>query len=118
MTNFTKTFHIDRKKWQRGNDPDRTYLWSSGQQKGCCLGHVIHQSTKCSWDELNNLKSPMHYYGKASILTIKTFNGSSDNVLADNAMSINDDRCISDKERERQLIELFNNNGYGLEFYN
>lgn len=131
MTTYKKTFRIDRKKWQRGKPAHMTFLWDEGQQKGCCLGHVIHQTSKCSWNNLTGMTTPKDYYSKPSVLTMSKYTKAlynpicepslsdiTDNTLADEAMSINDDMGLPEPEREDALIHLFNRYGYKLEFYN
>jgi len=124
MTKFIKTFRIDRKKWLRGKLDfyNNNVLWCDKRQAGCCLGHVIHQTMKCSWDDLKGGGSPEDFYKKPSLLT--QYNESSNyiylenNSLAQSAMLINDDVMCSDEDREKDLKDLFNSHGYNLEFYN
>jgi hypothetical protein len=118
-----KTFRIDRKKWLRGMSTVENSLWCADRQAGCCLGHVIHQTTKCSWDDLESLREPKKFYKKPSILTeirfsFPDYGNLVNNTLALEAMVINDDAMCSDEDREKDLKELFNRHGYNLEFYN
>lgn len=113
-----KTFRINRKKWLRG-DQIHAQLWDSTQNKGCCLGHVIKQTTNCSWANLDGKTCPEHYYTKNSLLTeIRLDEGCHDNYLTKEAMNINDNPDITDNDREGALIKLFSKHGYNLEFYN
>jgi len=113
-----KRIRINRSRWMRGQSPEKSsMLWSSRLQKGCCLGHAIHQISKCPWDSLNNLTSPRHYFDKESFLTERHGVGCSDNLFADDAMAINDDTSLSETAREVALTKLFKAHGYDLEFY-
>ena len=103
----------------RGKSPENTtYLWSNKEKKGCCLGHAIHQIERCPWKNLNLLSSPKQYFNKESFLTERHGVGCSDNLLADEAMIINDSACTDDDEKEKQLISLFRAHGLDLKFYN
>ena len=120
-----KTFRIDRKKWLRGGSTFENRLWCAQRQAGCCLGHVIHQTTKCSWDDLEGLGEPKKFYKQPSMLTEYSSDLSyhnyvylENNRLAQEAMLINDETLTPDDVREEQLKELFNKHGYNLEFYN
>jgi hypothetical protein len=122
-----KTFRIDRKKWLRGESTTENLLWCADRKAGCCLGHVIHQTTKCSWDDLESLGEPKKFYKKSSMLTeisvdtefsFDDYVSLENNRLAQEAMLINDDVMCSDEDREKDLKDLFNRHGYNLEFYN
>lgn len=122
----TQKIRIDRKKWRRGQvgqEGLNVYLWKQEDKLGCCLGHLIHQKSKCSWVELHNKFYPMGFFKGASYLTEKkkdySFNnGVVDNAFASAAAEINDNDKINNQEREARLIVLFANNGFALEFYN
>lgn len=122
-----RTIQINRKKWQRGQIIDN-FLWNNKTCQGCILGHVIHKTQKCSWDELDFMTTPKEYFTRESILTNRCnedyddFFGCTyeiDNTLfAEKAMEINDDTVIDDETREKILTQLFKENGYNLKFYN
>ena len=120
---------INRKKWLRGNkNPEGNqftpYLWNKECNAGCCLGHVIHQTNKVPYKDLNGLSSPENYFQRGSILTdyLGEYYGAdqvtANNSFAQQAMKINDNSFISEEKREQRLIELFLKNGLILEFYN
>lgn len=119
-----KTIRINRKKWLRGAGVDLdgafvpNYLWCPDRQAGCCLGHAIHQTAKCSWKDLAGKSIPESYYRKNSFLTDLRTDGTANNWFADDAMSINDAADISEEKREKRLIEIFAENHIELEFYN
>lgn len=120
---MTKKIRIDRTKWARGKTFGTTnWLWSWATNKGCCLGHAIHQVSKCSWLKLSNSASPDLFFKRSSFLTymVPNKNGSIviNNRLADLAIEYNDAPFISDSDREETLIKLFKEHGYELEFYN
>jgi len=99
------------------------------QNAGCCLGHFIHQTTKCAWSKLNILPTPENYYTKANKknpLVIEavyhelggSFSDIANSPFACRAMGINDCLNINDEQREEELKDLFFSEGYILEFYN
>lgn len=113
-------FRINRKRWLRGTV--NSFLWNDNVQRGCCLGHIIKQATKCTWDKLHFLESPTYYninknHGLEFLL--EKHNDNYDNSeLAIEAMIINDYVDLSDKEREEKLISLFKKHKVTIEFYN
>ena len=115
-----KTIRINRAKWLRGKTSQKNYLWCSKRQAGCCLGHAIHQTTKCSWKDLDKIDNPRTYYSRESFLTEPTFhvNGFKNNEFALAAMDLNDDIRVDSTVREELLIKLFAENNIKLEFYN
>jgi len=113
-----KTIRINRAKWLRGSVDSSNYLWCSERQAGCCLGHAIHQTAKCAWEDLAGKSLPSSYYDKSSFLTEAVLDGGfASNELANEAMSINDAN-ISEASREERLTELFRSYNIKLEFYN
>lgn len=129
-----KTIRIDRKKWARGGNEAMNLLWDKEVQKGCCLGHVIHQTSRCAWDALDQKGCPDEVFKKDSLLTIKSdpytytcqYTGKTltedgivaDSELAKKAMQINDAASITEKQREQRLTELFAKHDIKLEFFN
>lgn len=114
-----KTIRINRAKWLRGKTSQKNYLWCSKRQAGCCLGHAIHQTTKCSWKDLDKIDNPRTYYSRESFLTESIFdvNGLKNNQFALAAMDLND-TIVDSTVREELLIKLFAENNIKLEFYN
>jgi hypothetical protein len=120
-----RKIRIDRNKWARGlNEKGNywkiNYLWNNDTQKGCCLGHVIHQVCKCSWNKLNNIGEPEEYYRAPSLLTDKDDCewDVTNNEFAKEAIKINDKHDFLDSVREKKLISLFRENNLELEFFN
>lgn len=120
-----RTIRINRKRWARGlrnnkegiNIPN--LLYDSSDNNACCLGHVIHQTTKCSWKALDQKYDPYAFFKKESILTKDAgFGDVTNNKLAEKAIDINDDYGISDQKREEKLTKLFAKHKIKLEFYN
>ena len=120
---------IDRKKWLRGSkDPQgneaSVYLWNNECNAGCCLGHVIHQTNKVPYNNLDQLSSPEDFFHRASLLTnyhadyYGDESAVANNSFAQLAMRINDNKDYTEELREEKLIELFLENGIILEFYN
>lgn len=132
-----KTVKIDRKKWARGTRFTKKYrdvientLWSNRYKVGCCLGHVIKQTTHCSWDDLNCKSRPSDFYDKKSILSDVITDSYDDliggeitetevvnNKLAKMAMEINDNQNFSGLQREKNLTKLFAKHKIKLVFY-
>lgn len=126
-----KKIRINRKKWARADGDDyEGRLWNADEGVGCCLGHLIHQVSKCSWDKLDGLITPDDFYTGKGILTSMLSENDpiylhynrkkviDNNEFSDQAMFINDDEGLSGKQRERKLISLFYQNDFELEFYN
>lgn len=122
-----KTITISRKKWLRGKRLNEeaikqiNHLWDSKEQAGCCLGHVIHQTTRCAWSALDGLCEPRQFFNGKSILTNAALGDPwapyrDNNVFADDAMTINDNDSLSEAEREQALIDLFKKNKLKLVF--
>ena len=117
-----KTITISRAKWLRGNNSKVNYLWCNDRQAGCCLGHVIHQTSRCSWKKIEGLMQPEEFFQQDSILTNSdTYNDLTNPVISDNqfardAMEINDNSLITEKEREKQLKNLFKKHKIKLVF--
>jgi len=117
-----RTIKINREKWLRGGG--LSYLWSNDLKKGCCLGHAIHQTQRCSWNELNLLCDPHQFFKrKIDVLGLTETNrpiydDTYSSGFTVSAEHINDDATINDTEREKQLIKLFEQNKIKLEFYN
>jgi hypothetical protein len=125
MKKKMKIVRIDREKWIRGKYSPKgefveTTLWDPNIKAGCCLGHAIHQVSGRTWEQLSYMPSPQSILEGESFLTIRDHGYSEvyNNALADAAMEINDDYSISDKIREKKLINLFRKNNVKLEFYN
>lgn len=107
------TFTVYRKTWYRGHGTaDSRLLREDGMR--CCLGHVGKQ---CGLRdaELLGVISPR---GNAAFPTFlidgEAFRGNS--KTCSDMMEINDDRSISDTEREAKLTEIAAANGITLIF--
>lgn len=116
-----KKIRIDRKKWRRDHngqflEPTKTFLWDKTRQLGCCLGHLIHQTTKCSWKELDGIALPQLFYNPKTNNKLVS-NGFATN-FTDEASTINDKASRFQPDREAALIKLFAENGFELEFFN
>jgi hypothetical protein len=124
MKKKMKIVRINRKKWIRGGYSPKgesmgTTLWDPNIKAGCCLGHAIHQVSCRAWEQLSFKASPQGVFEGRSFLTERDeFSTVYNNEFADDAMEINDASNISDKMREKRLIELFKKNNVKLEFYN
>lgn len=116
-----KTITISRKKWLRGDDNGEVanVLWCKDRNAGCCLGHVIHQTQRCTWNDMLDIDTPAGLYDaneiRSSILTTMTEEEVQDNVLSGKAMAINDG-VMRETTRERRLTKLFKSHGIKLVF--
>lgn len=117
-----KTITISRKKWLRGDIDDLSvnHLWNSEKQAGCCLGHVIHQTQRLPWYKLQGIGEPQSVEKPCLLLTNKCSIGDdvyfANNAFTEQAMEINDDGGITNKQRESRLIKLFKKNKLKLIF--
>jgi len=116
MKNKRRAIRIDRTKWQRGPHDGRTYLWNKYRQEGCCLGHVIHQTQKHSWNSLDLKADPFEVLKKQDVCKLVT-DQDINSEFANKAIEINDSIYLTEYEREEQLIELFKKNKIKLSFH-
>lgn len=101
---------IDRKKWLAGDNCHLTsVLWDEHAQQGCCLGHMIHQVSRVSWDQLAAFGTPGTFYKKQDKygLVTKAEHSIVSSPFSQAAMAINDNPNISRSEKEVQLKKLF-----------
>ncbi len=102
---------VERKKWLRGKRPwgsPSMLLNHSGEM--CCLGFVAKQL--CEVDDISilGIREPSGLSNVVEPLNESCFVGHDRRVnsdLTEEAMLINDDSCMCDKEREERLIDLF-----------
>lgn len=119
-----KTIRISRKKWLAGDKAvSAGTLWDPEVGQGCCLGHVIHQTARVSWDQLTGKDMPDDFYrGKTASCLVDVSGNASCGFDVDNsrfsqdAAAINDDSDLSRKQKERKLISLFKKNNLRLVF--
>lgn len=124
MKNKTKKkrkFKIDRQRWARGGQEATKLCDIDG--KMCCLGFAANQISRLTKNELLNHEVPEEVYSKASFLTrlVESPWGdlqTKDNELAENAIGINDNMYLTESEREKLLIELFDEHDIDVTFYN
>ena len=113
-----KTIRINRKMWACNPLSWPSKLYDNRTNRGCCLGHVIHQTSKCSWKELNDLREPNDFFVKCNndLVTTDT-DGVYNSKLSTDAMEINDSCKFTTSEKEYKLKNLFAEHGINLEFY-
>lgn len=132
-------FVIDRTKWRCGGHrytPQHTEarglgdtLLLNGEGYMCCLGHVALQCGLASRAILNlgnydDFMSSTWYDAEFEQLSGALVGDATDddarrralNDFQMKAISINDDRSLSDSEREEALIELFASRGHSIRF--
>lgn len=114
----TKTFVVNRSMWLRGRGARASYLLLDNGQR-CCLGFVCAQLGVAD-EYLLNTPDPGWLMADAAgpIHGVLANVGTSarPNTLTMRAVVINDNKKISDPERERELAALFAEYGYAIEF--
>ncbi len=108
---------IDRKKWLKGDDGNNSCMLDDDGHM-CCLGFVARRITKLSKERLFRQGTPADCYLGESLLTYSSDGTLRDNDFSAEAMDINDDSGLSEKEREKKLIKLFKKNDIELSFSN
>jgi hypothetical protein len=113
-----KNLVIDRKIWLRGEDPETSRLFRKEDKKMCCLGIYLNKC-RVSKKNLLDIQSPMSVNvslpNQAKWLT----NPSGDNSdLADTLMKRNDNRHITPKRREADIVAGFAKAGVKVKFKN
>jgi hypothetical protein len=125
-------FVIDRSKWLRGKGPTDSYLLRSSDGKMCCLGFF---SLACglTQDQIKDVQAPKQLIGLDSgghhINLLSRTDGfwlmqSDDNIHTPDThtpdtcrlMEDNDNRMISEQEREEKITRLFAANGVTVKF--
>lgn len=111
---------INRPKWRCGgsNNSSRgcTRLLNE-QGYMCCLGFASKQICNLSDEEMLTKHFPQSLHRKINKLTYFPRKGiCKDTKFSEKAMGINDNPTLSNKEREKQLKELFAKNGIELKF--
>jgi hypothetical protein len=115
---------IDRAKWRTGaggaheSGIGRTQLLNdSGFQ--CCLGFCVRAAVPNA--NILGVHMPAGLAGSIPELSepnlISRSNYSKNTVLANRAATINDDRFLRRAEREAELLELFRDSIYAIEFF-
>ena len=111
-------FIIDRSKWLRGEGADPSRLLRVDDGKMCCLGQVAVQ---CGIhpEDLEDKPAPSDL-NRTELFRLPEWLLSSGKSFDSNdcteAMRINDQRAITDEERERRLIALFAKHNTELQF--
>ena len=104
------TFKIKRSSWCRGSNQSALLR---ADDKMCCLGFVCKQlgiSEKLLRDR--SYPNELHANAPAELVASDGY----DNALSISAAYINDDATLSDSEREKALLSLFEKHGHELVF--
>lgn len=114
-----KVIRINRAKWRTGHDGKySTGFGATSLHNGCgfkcCLGFICCQVTKKA---CRHGSVPYELNRNILGLTISSKDGYYDTDLAKRAVSINDNERTKPETKERQLLKLFKNSPYKLEFY-
>lgn len=110
-------FTIDRQKWLRGEGYSRSRLLRMFDKKMCCVGQMCHQ-LGVSDRELLDRPTLLALDGGTRSQARTLFNaGINDEApWVRTAYKINDDKELSDPEREKQLKDLLAKHGHEVEF--
>ncbi len=124
MPKLNKTITIYRDQWRRaGFGTQATQLYNdkeSTRYNKCCLGQYLEQCG-VPLDDLARRETPdqvQYDVQSPEIGLLVDFLYEDSTLLADRAININDDDSITNDERERRLISLFEPNGITLVFIN
>ncbi len=102
---------IDRSKWRTATHGEgRTQLLNEEGYK-CCLGFICQQVSRRKISE-NSYPCQIDRPVKGLSYKSNAFNKILDTELTSEAIAINDNEEINNKEREKQLKELFKKSGY------
>ena len=126
QTTRPKKFIIDRSKWRCGGNTGNpgargqgSTLLLNSEGYMCCLGQVCTQLGVPD-QNLLDLMTPIHIEDDFISLPQAvglTDGGEDENSdFADEVMKVNDDGSLDDSTREQQLIDMFAEQGYTLEF--
>jgi hypothetical protein len=114
--NGRKTFIVDRSKWKNARHGKGMPALRNSEGYQCCLGFCVQQTNPELY--INGLFYP--YNTKTEIEHFSCYNSNLDRFdntpLSNDAAYINDNPHISNADRERKLIELFDHNGLNLKF--
>lgn len=103
-----KVLTIDRATWGRGrNNPEgSSYLFNADTTQLCCLGFYALQHGGAAPDEIEHESSPTEVpeliWGEALLARDREHTH-----LCIDLMRYNDDRLLSEPEREQKITELF-----------
>jgi len=110
-----KTLIINRNKWRRGYvKTGRTELLNNCGFM-CCLGFHSLQFTKAEKEDIKDRSLPSDIscnIGRTILLVKQKI----DSAFSDEAANINDNRIISEKQREYKLKKLFKSKNYHIKF--
>lgn len=111
-----KTVRINRKYWLRGNS--QPFLHDPSTNGRSCLGFTLNQISQVSFNEMDYIVDPLDIYMRDISLPDCNINGYRYHYMfLKEAILINFNINISDREREKRLIDLFDHNQIKLEFY-
>lgn len=113
-------FIVKRSRWLRGASEQAHRLRNeSGHQ--CCLGFVCRQLGAKAAEILGKFEPcTVKTQADLSLLVRRVDNplllSTADTLFAEDAMEINDNKGIDDRQRERQLQALFRKQGHTISF--
>ena len=112
-----KKFTIPRKKWLRGEGGDNSRLLRPFDGKMCCLG-IYLSKVGFGVGSLSDESSPHHVGGIVGVEACDwLLSGSKDDSkLADSLMVANDNKLMSEEDREADVAEYFKQAGITVKF--
>lgn len=112
---YKQKFTVKRSKWANAHSVEDTNAIQLSNYLGmCCLGFVCLQ-LGAKEEEINNIDAPEG--AKTNKILGRLVDEFGRHLKwVNRAMAINDDLGISNPTREHLLTELFQENGYDLEF--
>lgn len=108
-----KEIVINRAKWKTATRGKGQTLLLNDEGYKCCLGFLVGQTTKCKikgYCVPSSCSNPPKEFEKSE--------AHNEDSLENSAIDINDNLSLNDKEREKQLKELFSKKSklYKLKF--
>lgn len=108
-----KEIVINRAKWRTATHGEGTIELLNNEGYKCCLGFLVGQTTKCKIKDHctpSSCSKPPKEFEKSKAYECES--------IENLAMGINDNKSLTDKEREKELKKLFSKKSklYKLKF--
>ncbi len=121
MKELTKVVKINRAKWRSGQNGDLhtgkgEARLLNGEGFMCCLGFAAHQLGRINKGKMLDIVQPEDL---DKVITPLSYKGVfiCNTKFSEECITLNDDRKITRKQRERRLIRKFNAQGIDLKFH-
>lgn len=107
---------IDRKKWLRGEGHGQSYLLRPGDRKQCCIGLYL-TALHIPDDHLQGKSEPGQLQSLPGVSWwLMNNDGSCNSDTCFDLFHLNDDKLLSEKEREKGVKQLFAKHGIQVRF--